>query len=410
MSFSIQISKLINRLQNCRHEGGVRITGSSPDRGLDSIGFKPTRIKTLSLLLLLVVLADYDCPRANAADARTRTVGTGSLCTDVHSDSLSGGSAGIALDGLQRKSSSAVLISDTSFFPASGETLSGTGSELAHDQDNSETLKKPAVETSAPPTVPSDDQGLPPPSAPDNTVAPNIAPPGDQELNTPYTVPGYGSPPNTNTLQGWAGYNSRRSQSMGAPAGINYPPQQPGYFQPPPGYYMPPQNGFNPQQYSVPPAQNTPPQFSGQPGQPESDSQPTKNNSGGSLFGQVFKSLMPASVRYKDIPIERPTWIPGNAYTNSEMVAPYHNMDIFWWDKRSMPQKPQWVRLARSVNRYWRGYVPEPCFVLVEPFPQAPGNFTFHGRSPSAPHGWLQALTETDSSGYPLYRYWFDQR
>ncbi|MBX9693866.1 MAG: hypothetical protein K2Z81_15880, partial [Cyanobacteria bacterium] len=144
--------------------------------------------------------------------------------------------------------------------------------------------------------------------------------------------------------------------------------------------------------------------------QPSVEEQTARSKSNGSLFGQVFKSMLPGNAKYKDIPIERPTWIPGYAYTNSDMVAPYHNMDIFWWDKRPMPQKPQWVRLARDVNRYWRGYVSEPCFVLVEPFLQAPGNFTFHGRSSLAPHGWLQALTQTDSSGFPLYRYWFDQR
>lgn len=91
------------------------------------------------------------------------------------------------------------------------------------------------------------------------------------------------------------------------------------------------------------------------------------------------------------------------------MVAPYHNMDIRWWDKRPMPDKPQMVRLATSVTRFWKGQVSEPCMVLVKPFAPAPGNFTFASNSPMGPRGWLQALNQADPSGYPQYRYWLDQ-
>ncbi len=128
-----------------------------------------------------------------------------------------------------------------------------------------------------------------------------------------------------------------------------------------------------------------------------------------SLFGNALKSLLSGGVNKNVPPAERPWWIPAHAYTNDAMVAPYHNMDIFWWDKSSMPDKPQWVRLAVDVTRYWNGYVSEPCLVYVEPFKQAPGNFVFHSRQSGGPRGWLQAVNQPDSKGFPLYRYWLDQ-
>ncbi len=128
-----------------------------------------------------------------------------------------------------------------------------------------------------------------------------------------------------------------------------------------------------------------------------------------SLFGNALKSLLSGGVNKNVPPAERPWWIPANAFTNDSMVAPYHNMDIFWWDKRSMPDKPQWVRLAGDVTRYWNGYVAEPCFVYVEPFKPAPGNFVFHSRQSGGPKGWLQSVNQPDSTGFPLYRYWLDQ-
>ncbi|MBZ0188209.1 MAG: hypothetical protein K8F91_18310 [Candidatus Obscuribacterales bacterium] len=109
-------------------------------------------------------------------------------------------------------------------------------------------------------------------------------------------------------------------------------------------------------------------------------------------------------------PAVRPPWMPLHAYTNDAMVAPYHNMDIFWWDKRPMPDKSQWVRLSNSVSRYWRGFVAEPCMIFVEPLQTAPGNFIFHGRARGSPRGWLQVTGLCDDHGFPLYRYWLDQR
>lgn len=108
-------------------------------------------------------------------------------------------------------------------------------------------------------------------------------------------------------------------------------------------------------------------------------------------------------------PIVRPPWLPAHAYTNDSMVAPYHNMSLLWFDKRPMPSHPQWVQLSRSVSRYWRGFVADPCMVYVEPLRIAPGNFIFHGREPGSPRGWLQSTGLNDDHGFPLYRYWLDQ-
>ncbi|GEM_PF-2564558 len=108
-------------------------------------------------------------------------------------------------------------------------------------------------------------------------------------------------------------------------------------------------------------------------------------------------------------PAIRPPWLPAYAYSNDLMVTPYHNLDIAWWDKSAIPNRPRWVKLSRSVSRYWPGLVPEPCMVLIAPLAGAPGNFSFASRARSGPRGWLQSLGITDSSGFPLYRYWFDR-
>lgn len=141
----------------------------------------------------------------------------------------------------------------------------------------------------------------------------------------------------------------------------------------------------------------------------ERESKDTDRESKGTLLGKIGKSLLQGGAK-KSVPIaERPWWIPGSAFTDDSMVAPYHNLDIAWWDKRPMPNRPQWVRLAASVTRYWRGTVSEPCFVLITPMEQAPGNFTFRSRSFGGPRGWLQALSVPDKKGFPQYRYWLDQ-
>jgi hypothetical protein len=111
--------------------------------------------------------------------------------------------------------------------------------------------------------------------------------------------------------------------------------------------------------------------------------------------------------KYDVPPPVRPNWIPGYAFTNEYMVAPYHNLDLNWMDKRKMPPRQKWIKLADSVTRFWRGFVPEPCMVLISPLPDAPGNFTFKSPVQGGPYGWLQDCNATDHMGFPLYRYWF---
>lgn len=107
---------------------------------------------------------------------------------------------------------------------------------------------------------------------------------------------------------------------------------------------------------------------------------------------------------------DRPNYLPAYAYTNDQMVAPYHNRDIWSWDKRAMPSYAQWMRLAPSVTKFWRGYVPDPCMVWSVPIASAPGHFTFSSRYPGGPRGWLEHMTTKSWDGYPMYRYWFDPR
>ncbi|HMO19858.1 MAG TPA: hypothetical protein PKC98_02695 [Candidatus Melainabacteria bacterium] len=125
--------------------------------------------------------------------------------------------------------------------------------------------------------------------------------------------------------------------------------------------------------------------------------------------GGILKNLFDLSADHSEKAMQRPSWLPAHAYSNDSMVAPYHNREYFWWDKSPMPDKPQWVVLSTSVTRFWRGFAPQPCWVLVSPNPLAPGNFTFRARVANGPRGWLQALPAKSKYGFPLYRYWLDQ-
>lgn len=102
-----------------------------------------------------------------------------------------------------------------------------------------------------------------------------------------------------------------------------------------------------------------------------------------------------------------PNWIPGYAYTNDNMITPYR---AGFWMKSPIPSRVSQALLAPSVSRYWHGSVPDPCYVQIVPIPSAPGNFTFQSGQWGAPRGWLQNLQRTDGFGFPLYRYWLDQR
>jgi len=248
-------------------------------------------------------------------------------------------------------------------------------------------------------------QGYPPPGAPpyppagQGYASPAYPPPGSPPYPPQGTAPWQGAAPQGGYAPQWApGVYGTPYQGGVQMQGGYYPPTMPPPMMPPSQYY---------QQQQPPPPQVPPSNL--QAGTPQSDTQRPAPPQKESLLGGVMKSLINGATKKDVPPVVRPTWIPGNAYTNDSMVAPYHAMDIFWWDKSPIPSKPQMVRLSTSVSRYWRGYVAEPCFVLVEPLSQAPGNFTFKSKQPNGPRGWLQALDKPDSSGFPQYRYWLDQ-
>ena len=247
---------------------------------------------------------------------------------------------------------------------------------------------------------------------------------------------------NNRPLQGRADLSVEQSLSPGAVDPFYRTPDSPPSYIPPAGaprqFILPPQTALPsyavPQQNYLPYAQQYGSPYMVQPGMPASPQSPyampspynnqapgeppgdqlsapaqSKLDQQKHLFGGItsLRSLLSGGVGKNVPPAERPSWIPAYAYTNDSMVAPYHNLDIFWWDKRSMPDRPQRVILSTSVTRYWRGPVANPCYVIVEPFAQAPGNFIFRSLQPGGPQGWLQALSAKDFSGFPLYRYWF---
>lgn len=229
-----------------------------------------------------------------------------------------------------------------------------------------------------------------PPSPPPNL--PYIPP------NTQYTQPTNQYPSNNQQYPAYPGNNSgmlqgqvEQTQKVAPPA----TPVFPGYLQqqqqPPPGTapggspYTPWQFGNPMQARTAAPAQLFP-----------------RATQQAPLQGQAQdKNQQPKG---------RPNWLPAYAYSNDAMVAPYHNLDIFFWDKRAIPNRRQWMKLSTSVSRYWNGYVPDPCMILAIPIDQAPGNFTFSATEPGAPRGWLQNTGDTNWQGFPMYRYWFDPR
>ncbi len=229
-------------------------------------------------------------------------------------------------------------------------------------------------------------------------VAPDINNPQERVFFPPPQLNEGYVPPNsqkTNLLQG--GVESSTTL---------LPP--PVYHNQPPNNTMPPPNYMNGQVMSF---QNQMQRMQGQLApymqQPMQQRMPLQ---GYQQFAQPMQNqnMLQGNANQFNLRIERPQWIPPNAYTNDTMLAPYHNSNLFFWDKRSMPNRPQMVQLANSVTKYWHGYVPNPCFVLVEPLPAAPGNYVFTSQDRRAPRGWLQNTNQTSASGYPLYRYWLD--
>lgn len=111
-----------------------------------------------------------------------------------------------------------------------------------------------------------------------------------------------------------------------------------------------------------------------------------------------------------DTNVERPRWIPVFAVSSPEMVSEYHNVDVLWWDKRPIPQRPQMMKLSHSVIKYWRGYKEAPYWVKTVPDREHPGSFVFQSSYQGGPKGWLVALDQPGPAGFPQYRYWFDPR
>lgn len=203
-------------------------------------------------------------------------------------------------------------------------------------------------------------------------------------------------------LHGKADFSIRKDGQM--------PPLAPPYSRNssmPQGYNQPPNSFANPYYGRGPAGQNYGNNFE--------NSRPTPFNRGVSdrrneMEGRVSRFPFSLGARKETVIKDKPSWLPAHAYSNSNMVAPYHNSSLMWWDKSKMPNKPQWVVLSTSVTKYWRGQAPNPCWILVSPNKLAPGNFTFRSRVRNGPRGWLQALDEKSKFGFPLYRYWLDQR
>lgn len=213
----------------------------------------------------------------------------------------------------------------------------------------------------------------------------NMAPNQNFNPNQGYPQPHQALNPN-GTLSG--GVETSTQFQQGNP---NFRPQQ-GQMMPPPTNMMPPPNYMQGQVNSL--------QYQMQ--KMQAQMAPFQ------AAAQQYQNNLNAGANQFNLRIDRPNWIPPNAYTNDTMMAPYHASNLFFWDKSAMPNRPQMVQLANSVTRYWRGFVPNPCFVLVEPLPAAPGNYVFTSRDPRAPRGWLQKTNQTSISGYPMYRYWLD--
>lgn len=247
----------------------------------------------------------------------------------------------------------------------------------------------PPAGYAAPPSAPPNMQYLAP-----NTQYPTVNPQYPSSPSSPSSPlsPYIGTPPQTSGSSGMLQGQVQQTQKFlpGSPGAAPASPLLPGYIQ---------------QQGTIPGGTPYAPWQLGNPMQAR-PAQPTQ------LFPQATQQA-PLQGQVQDKtqkPGGRPTWLPAYAYTNDAMVAPYHNLDIFFWDKRPIPNHKQWMKLSTSVSRYWNGYVPDPCMILAIPLDQAPGNFTFSATEPGAPRGWLQNTGESNWQGFPMYRYWFDQR
>jgi hypothetical protein len=114
--------------------------------------------------------------------------------------------------------------------------------------------------------------------------------------------------------------------------------------------------------------------------------------------------------------IERPLWIPLNAYSNEEMVCKYGTTIPFLRFGQAIPPNGIDVRMQKTVSRYWGDGTYGVCTVHCSPIYDHPGNFTFytinrftHLREKDGPRGWLQDTGNKTTDRWREYRCWFDR-
>ncbi len=108
------------------------------------------------------------------------------------------------------------------------------------------------------------------------------------------------------------------------------------------------------------------------------------------------------------IKLRRPEFIPTCAFTNEEMVAPYHDSENSIVSGAFTQELPKRIKLDPSVARHWTGTKVEPFWVNTTPDQDHPGTYSFSSENENGPKGWLQHTGERSAWGHPEYRYWFD--
>ncbi|MBS2001012.1 MAG: hypothetical protein JST44_05860 [Cyanobacteria bacterium SZAS LIN-5] len=103
--------------------------------------------------------------------------------------------------------------------------------------------------------------------------------------------------------------------------------------------------------------------------------------------------------------VVRPDFIPISAFTNDEMVAPYHELASSATASQELPKR---IKLDPKVARHWTGTKVEPFWVTTTPDRNHPGTYSFCSETEGGPRGWLQHTGECSAWGHPEYRYWFD--
>ncbi len=106
--------------------------------------------------------------------------------------------------------------------------------------------------------------------------------------------------------------------------------------------------------------------------------------------------------------VHRPEFIPTCAFTNEEMVAPYHDLESGTGSTAYTQELPQRIKLNPAVARHWTGAKVEPYWVNTVPDKDHPGTFSFSSEIEDGPKGWLQLTGGRSAWGHPEYRYWFD--